>query len=173
MKSTDLLIQDHHVILRTLDVLDHMAARVEQEQPLETEDVKAILRILRGFADNYHQGKEECALFPELIRILGEKDGPVRQMIFEHDQERSLVEGIEDALHTKKGIEFVQFAAKLSSLIRNHIHKEDNILFRIAAESLSARDDERIVSELGKFQFDLGYLADLRRLEWAYLRRAA
>jgi len=173
MKCTDLLIQDHQVILRALDVLDEMAVRTEREQPVDAGDVEAILRFLRGFADNHHQGKEEFALFPELVRVLGEKDEPVRQMIFEHDQERSLVEGIEDALYTKKGLEFVRYVRHLTSLIRAHIQKEDNMLFRIAEGSLSEEQHESIAAEFDKFQCDLGYLADLRRLEWTYLRRAA
>jgi hemerythrin-like domain-containing protein len=104
---------------------------------------------------------------------LGEKDEPVRQMIFEHDQERSLVEGIEDALYTKKGIEFVLYVRHLTSLIRAHVQKEDNMLFRIADGSLSEEQHESIAAEFNKFRCDLGYLADLRRLEWTYLRRAA
>src|SRR5262245_10418683 len=146
MKCTDLLIQDHQVILRALDVLDEMAVRTERKEQIEARDVEAILRFLRGFADNHHQGKEEFALFPELGRVLGEKDEPVRQMIFEHDQERSLVEGIEDALYTQKGANFVEFVRHLTSLIRNHIQKEDNMLFKIAEGALSAEQHEAIIA---------------------------
>ena len=173
MKCTDLLIQEHKIILRALDVLNHMAARIESDQPVEAEDVETILHFLRAFADNHHQAKEESALFPELMRTSAANQGPLRQMIHEHDQERSLVEGLEDALRTKKGMEFVHFANRLTLLIRTHIRKEDNILFDIAERSLSAEQDERVTTELNKFQVDLGFLADLRRLEWTYLRRVA
>ena len=46
-------------------------------------------------------------------------------------------------------------------------------LFEIADRSLSAEQDERVTTELNKFQIDLDFLADLRRLEWTYLRRVA
>ena len=109
MKCTDLLTQEHKTILRALDILDHMAARIKGDQPLAVEDVETILHFLRAFADNQHQAKEESALFPELLRTSAANGPPLRQMIFEHDQERSLVEGLEDSLRTKRGMEFVHF----------------------------------------------------------------
>jgi hemerythrin-like domain-containing protein len=107
------------------------------------------------------------------MRTTAGSQKPLQQMIFEHDQERSLVEGLEDALYTKKGKEFVHFANRLSSLIRAHVDKEDNLLFEIVNRSLSSEQDERITAELNKFRIDLGVLADLRRLEWTYLKRVA
>jgi len=173
MKCTDLLIQDHKVILRCLLVLEQMAACVDQGEQLLQEDVGLLVRFLRAFADEHHQMKEECALFPELRHASSAQDRPLHQMLFEHDQERSLVEGLEDSMCTKKGIEFAHFANRLTALIRNHIYKEDNILFDIVERSLSPEQDERVVAEFNKFQINPSFLADLRRLEWKYLRKAA
>ena len=173
MKCTDLLTKEHKVILRALDILDHMAARIAENQPVPVADVETIPRFLRAFADNQHQAKEESALFPELLRTSAANDAPLRQMIFEHDQERSLVEGLEDSLRTKRGMEFVHFANRLTGLIRTHIRKEDNILFPMAERCLSPEQDERVTTELNKFEVDVAFLADLRRLEWTYLRSVA
>jgi hemerythrin-like domain-containing protein len=101
------------------------------------------------------------------------QDGPLHQMLFEHDQERSLVEGLEDSLYAKKGPDFAHFASRLIDLIRNHIYKEDNILFDIVDGSLSPEQDDRVVAEFNKFQINRSFLADLRRLEWKYLRKVA
>jgi hemerythrin-like domain-containing protein len=117
--------------------------------------------------------KEESALFPELLRASSKQDGPLYQMLFEHDQERSLVEGLEDSLFTKHGIEFIQFANRLTSLIRNHIYKEDNILFDIVDRSISDEQDAKVVAEFRNFQVNQSLLADIRRLEWKYLKKAA
>ncbi len=173
MKCTDFLMQEHKIILRGLDILDHMADRVEHNQPVPAEDIETILRFLRLFADDYHQLKEESALFPELRRTSAGSQEPLRRMTFEHDQERSLVEGLEDALRTKRGMEFAHFARRLTELIRTHIRKEDNILFPIAEQCLSEEQDERVTAELRQFQISTDFLADLHRLEWTYLRRTA
>jgi hemerythrin-like domain-containing protein len=173
MKCTDLLIQDHKVILRCMDVLQEMATCVDNgEQPVE-EDIQTLLRFMRVFADAHHQLKEESALFPELRRNGSQQESPLRQMLFEHERERSMVEGLEDSMLLKKGSEFVFFANRLTTLIRNHIYKEDNILFEIVDQALSPEQDERVVAEFNKFQVDPSLLADLRRLEWKYLRKVA
>ena len=173
MKCTNLLMQEHKTILRGLNVLDHMAALVEQGQPVETKDVETILSFLRAFADDHHQAQEESALFPELRRTSAVNEPAVRQMLLEHDRERSLVEGLEDSLRTKKGTEFVQFAIRLTELIRDHIRKEDNILFDIVDRSLSAEQDEQVTKELHLFKTSVDWLAELRRLEWIYLRKVS
>jgi hemerythrin-like domain-containing protein len=166
-------MQDHKIILRALDILQSMSARVANDKPVATEDVQALLGFLRAFEDNYHQAKEESALFPELMRTSAGNDARLRHMVFEHDQERSLVNGLEDALHTQRGTDFVHFANSLVNLIRTHIYKEDKILFPIADEALSPVQDECVCRQLDQFEIDAGYLADLRRLEWIYLKRAA
>jgi hemerythrin-like domain-containing protein len=173
MKCTDILTEEHKIILRALDVLEQMAARTEKDQPVAPEDVQTLLHFLRVFADDHHQVKEESALFPELMRTSLANDVRLRQMTFEHDQERSLVEGLEDALRTKKGSDFVHFANWLALLIRTHIHKEDNILFELAQRLLLPEQDERITAELNKFQVDRGIVAGLERLERAYSKRVA
>jgi hemerythrin-like domain-containing protein len=122
MKSTDVLMQDHKIILRALDVLDDMAKRLRYDQPIDREDILSILRFIRLFADEYHQTKEERAVFPEL-RAAQPQERPLREMMFEHDDERTLVKELEDAIHTRQGLDFVYLAHGLTALIRNHIYR--------------------------------------------------
>jgi hemerythrin-like domain-containing protein len=173
MKCTELLVEDHEIISRALDVLEQMSKRVGSHQVLEHDDVEIILRFLRSFADEYHQGKEESALFPELRQVLEAREGPVHQMLFEHDQERSLLDGIEDALFRKKGQEFVHFSDRLISLMRNHIRKENDILFGIVERLLSPEQDQKIVAQFERFTVDAAFIRELRSLETKYLRKKA
>jgi hemerythrin-like domain-containing protein len=108
-----------------------------------------------------------------LRRALPGPEGPVRQMLHEHDRERSLVEGIEDALFTKKGADFIQLSCRLIELLRDHIRKEDNILFEIVERSLSPQQDDIVVAQLNRFEIPPQALEDLRALEWKYMRRVA
>ena len=173
MKCIELFVQEHKTILRALDVLHHMAVRIEHDQPVEAEDVETLLRFLRAFADDHHQAKEESALFPELMKTSAANERPLHHLIFEHDQERSLVEGLEDSLRTKKGMDFVLFANRLIDLIRTHIKKEDTILFEIAERVLTTEQDERVTAQIKNFELNPSFMADLHRLEWTYLRRVA
>jgi hemerythrin-like domain-containing protein len=164
MKCVDMLIEEHKTILLALNILDAMALRVERGENLPADDVEALLDFLKTFADDHHQGKEETALFPELMRAGAAQTDPVRHMVFEHDQERSLVKGLEDALRTKSGREFVYCANRLSGLLRNHIYKEDHILFETVELALSPEQDKRISEEFSEIDRQA-------RLEWQYLAK--
>jgi len=157
-----------------------MAINVEDGKRIDEIDLEDILRFLKIFADDQHQGKEENVLFPAILRCAECSHYPkLRQMIFEHDQERSLVEGLEEALRTKKGKDFVYFADRLNQILRTHIYKEDNILFELADANLSPQEDERVAKELIEYERNcdpkvLGPLLDrLHALEWKYLGKAA
>jgi hemerythrin-like domain-containing protein len=177
MSCTDLLFQDHAIILRALDILDRMAANMEEGESVDTVDISDLLRFLRVFGDEHHQAKEESVLFPALLCMARLQHAPLRHMMFEHDQERSLIEGLEDALKTRRGSDFRHYAGRLSGILRNHINKENNILFDIVEKSLSREQHNQVAAEFEKF--DLGsenrqMLDDnLRRLTRKYLGMAA
>ena len=143
----------------------------ENGERIDQDDAATLLRFLRMFADEHHHLKEEGVLFPEVMRTSEAQGGPLRHLLFEHSQERSLVEGLEDALHIGKSSDFVLFANRLTDRVRNHIQKEDGILFPIIEVLMSSQLDEKVSSEFEKFQLDPGLLDDLRRLEAEYLRK--
>jgi hemerythrin-like domain-containing protein len=180
MKATDVLMAEHKQILRALNVLEQMGAWVEDGREVDTADLDDILRILRLFADNHHQGKEELVLFPAMLRLSeGRQREAAAHMIFEHDQERSLVKGIEDALRTRRGEEFVAHVNWLVHILRTHIYKEDHILFAVADELFTGDEDTRIADRLNEFNSAWkervlsGLMDRLHALEWKYLRKAA
>lgn len=178
MKSTDLLIQEHKIILRALDVLDAMTGLIEQSQPVNKPDVDKLLYFMRWFADAHHQAKEETIFFPTLKRAAASQDRPVDHLTMEHGQERALIEEMEKDLRLAELPQFVACANRLSSTLRNHIYKEDQILFDTAEAVLSSRDDEAVCEELRSFETALDKqllaksLEELRALEWKYLRKA-
>src|SRR5262249_23736516 len=170
VKCTDLLRQDHKIILRSVDILQRMV-EAENTERVDYNDVATLLRFLRIFADEHHHMKEESVLFPELMRISQAEAGPLRHLLFEHSQERSLVEELEDALRRTKTAEFVVSANRLIERVRNHIQKEDGILFPILDVVIPSGLDEKVRAEFEKFQLDFSLLDDLRRLESKYLKK--
>jgi hemerythrin-like domain-containing protein len=177
MKCTDLLDKDHQIILRALDVLEQMADEVKKGHSVHPQDVESIVRFLKEFEDEHHQTKEESALFPVLLKDSGPQQAKLGQMLFEHDQERSLVDGLEEALKTQHGQDFVHFAGRLITLLRSHIYKEESGLFGLIEMTLSDEEDSRVVAEFTKFDEALEsgpgdeLLKGLRTLEDKYLRR--
>jgi hemerythrin-like domain-containing protein len=179
MKSTKFLTQEHKLILRALDVVDNMAAWAEKNGAVDAVDVGDILDFLRWFADAHHQAKEETIVFPALKRAVAAQGRAVEHMMLEHEQERAMIEQIEAAVRLAKISEFISCANKLSSTLRNHIYKEDEILFEFIKTALNPEVDDSVAAELEKFDtsFDRGVLSEkisrLRALEWKYLRRTS
>jgi hemerythrin-like domain-containing protein len=144
------------------------------------QDVETLLEFFRRFADDHHQGKEESVLFPALRESdLGRAGGPLAHMMFEHEQERSLVEGLEDALRSKKHADFAYYGRRMATVLSNHIFKEDHILFELVEKAITKETDERLVKEMEDFDATLppGRREELNRivnqLERRYLGKAA
>jgi hemerythrin-like domain-containing protein len=179
MKSTKFLMQEHKFILRALDVVDNMAAWAQKNGAVDEADIGDILDFLRWFADAHHQVKEDTILFPALKRAASTQGRAVEHMMLEHEQERALIEQIETAVRLAKIPEFIGYTNKLSSTLRNHIYKEDDILFEFTKAALNPEVDDSVAGELENFDtsFDKEILSEkisrLRALEWKYLRRTS
>ena len=152
MKATSILMEEHRYILRCLEVISEMADCVANGEVVDDRDVDCALEFLRAFGDRHHQEKEEAILFPALMKAShDEEHACICQITFEHNQQRSLLEGIEEALRTHKGNDFVYYARRLAELVRDHIRCEEQEVFSRADRILSAEDDDRIARELAAY----------------------
>jgi hemerythrin-like domain-containing protein len=179
MKSRDLLLGDHAQILRVLNVLEEMAVRVQRAQEPNENDVKGVVEFLKGFGDNHHQGKEECILFPALLRGQGQKNHrELTSLIFEHNRQRSLIDGLADSMLTRKSRDFVYYARQLVKLVRTHLKEEEDVLFPLMESTLLPADDERVVQDMKTYDRQWqerelsGMLQTLENLESKYCRKA-
>ena len=157
--------------------MDAMSGCLEKTGAIETADVGKILDFLRWFADAHHQAKEETILFPAMESAAGSQSRSVKHMALEHTQERVLIEKMEKDLRLAHIAEFVKCANWVSSTLRNHIYKEDRILFAEADAVLSPDQDEVAFELLSRFETAEdkrileGKIQEMRALEWKYLGR--
>ena len=149
MKSTDLLLEDHQKILGALDVLAEIVARAERGQSVDQNDVESILDFLKGFGDRHHQGKEEHVLFPALLTDKAQKNyRELCRLVFEHDRERSLVEGLSESVETKRTNDLVYYGKRLNDILRAHIKQEEDGLFPLVGAALSPAEDEIVALDM-------------------------
>jgi hemerythrin-like domain-containing protein len=142
VSPTQRLEQEHRKVLLLVSVLERLARRVARgERPLEPLD--RTLGLLRTFADGAHHGKEERHLFPALVDVgLPAYTGPVACMLAEHDAGRGELGAMLDALFELRcGVDgasgrLTRAASRYVALLREHIAKEDEVLFPIARELL-------------------------------------
>lgn len=147
----ELLRQEHQSVLLKLDDLEAAIDNLEQK-----EKISAKLKELTSFFDIefwVHFEKEEKALFPEFDSFMPPGSGPVAVMLAEHDVLRKTNVELQQAVakylnHTdsaeikrtisQSGMHFIGF-------LRDHIFKEDSILFRMADMHFDQKQNEKVV----------------------------
>lgn len=152
MKSTEQLKNEHEGIKIMLDVLESITEYIEKGKvsKLEDEDIRNTVTFFREFADKCHHTKEERELFPTLEKAGIQKEGgPIGVMLDEHEMGRNhiraMLEVLDDLAESEIAAEkFVDNAYAYVELLRQHIDKENDILFRMADLSLDSDMDNKL-----------------------------
>jgi hemerythrin-like domain-containing protein len=177
-KPTEILSDEHRVIERVLDALHRLTA-VPVNPSLE--QWRKALEFCRHFADQCHHFKEEKVLFPALEEHgIPREGGPIGMMLAEHEEGRGHVRSMIDAVEqVAKGngassTTLLDHARAYVTLLREHIQKEDDILFRIADEVIPEDEQRRILKDFENHEAEeMGagahekYLSIARELEGA------
>ena len=74
--------------------------------------------------------------------------------VFEHNQERSLIEGMREAIMTSDCEDFAYCATRLAEFLTEHVRKE-YLLFKEFEKLLQPENDRKIVSEFEKMDASL------------------
>jgi hemerythrin-like domain-containing protein len=95
----------------------------------------------------HHFAIEEQALFPVLARYLPLTQGPLAVMNAEHATFHELMQRLTVGFHSGDVERQERCTQDLIELLRQHIAKEDNVLFPMASRMLTA-DEQREVDSL-------------------------
>jgi hemerythrin-like domain-containing protein len=143
MNPIEKLMAEHQNILRGIDLLENGVARLQNGDDVSAEFFRDAIDFIRNYADKYHHAKEEDILFVKMSEVgFSPEMGPVAVMLYEHDQGRGFVSGLANATERyasgeKHAIkEIAKNATAFANLLREHIHKEDVILYPMAENAL-------------------------------------
>ena len=126
------LKQDHQKILGKLDELEK-----EAEKPIDKKKIEEFLDFTESFAEPHHQ-KEEQVLFPALEKKgIPNEGGPIGMMLIDHETKRGYVKKLKEGLEEGDEKKIKENVQAIISLLREHIFKEDNILYPCAKGVLS------------------------------------
>ncbi len=149
MKATEILSEEHKVIVRVISALETAADRLEAGQDVPVSFFLDAADFIKGFADGCHHRKEEGVLFQSMAANgVPVQNGPIGAMLADHEQGRLFTRGMrEAALRLQAGdreavavaaavAAVVENARGYANLLRTHIYKEDNILFPMADRAI-------------------------------------
>lgn len=154
---TGALVSEHRLILRMITLLERNAPRTAAGTYCNWQFYLDGVDFIRTYADRFHHAKEEDVLFEALVTNgMPREHSPVAAMLMEHDQGRAFVKTMETgaraALEGHEGMERIiaDNALAYAALLREHIAKEDEILYPLA---------ERVIPDTMRDDIIAGYAA--------------
>lgn len=150
-KPTDILREEHENVLRKLDEFERIIRRLDEKNAI-SEELKELASFFK--TDFWlHFAKEEDGLFPVIENFMPREGGPTGMMLIEHEDLRATNDRIQEAVdrylnvpndsEAKDNIQ--EHASHFIGLLREHIDKEDSILFRMADMHIDGTQGERII----------------------------
>jgi hemerythrin-like domain-containing protein len=159
MKPMEVLKHEHKVILQVLAAAERQARAIEATGKMDGGKIEKMLDFFHNFADHCHHAKEEKHLFVALQqRGMSREVGPIAVMLSEHQHGRNRVKAVADALNKAKSGDrqaLKQVRENLAAyvkLLKEHISKEDNVLFAMAEKVLTPKDQADIMAAFEKVE---------------------
>lgn len=178
MKSVERLKAEHDLIERGLALLEQAVARLEGGQSLPEGFPSWAPRYFQQFADQCHHAKEEDVFFPVLKqRGIPEQGGPIGVMLHEHVLGRDCVGRMRQASQAQPfdARTFAETARQYIPLLRQHIFKENHVLFLMAERVMSEADDADVTGRFSQVEQERGltslhesFASDVARWEEAF-----
>ena len=154
---TQLLVDEHTLILRMIGLLEKNAPETAAGRYLNWQFYLDGIEFIRNYADRFHHAKEEEVLFKALVdNGMPREHSPVAAMLLEHDRGRGFVRAMEVAVQDAQAGKsdacrlIAANALAYAALLLEHIDKEDSILYPLA---------ERVIPETMRPGIREGYQA--------------
>ncbi len=149
------LVKEHDILSNMLDDLEELNTSIQKETSYNSDNeiYEKIGKIANDLLDSEpHHQREEEALFP-VVEAKG-VFGPTRVMTMEHVDLRKYKQKIKDVVDNVSSMDFDEFKKSISSSIkilimtlRDHIFKENNILYPMAMKVIVDKSDWQLIKE--------------------------
>lgn len=173
--ATSNLEEDHVYILRLIDVME----QISKEPDPDIMHLETIVDLIRNFADGLHHAKEENLLFPKMVeKGFSFQQGPIAVMMNDHVQGRIYVKGMAENISRYKSGDIDSLKniylnmRGYMELLRAHIAKENNILFRMADKAFSNEEQQNLLAQFSDIEETNSndFISQINELSRIYLK---
>jgi hemerythrin-like domain-containing protein len=166
-----ILREEHDNILRGLEVLEACSEKLKNGQKVTPATLEGLIEFFRLYADKTHHGKEEDLLFPAMIEHGFSRDaGPIHCMLSDHEYNRALTKQMITAAAEYRGgdksagLKFAGAAEEYVRALREHIQKENLVLFVMAENTLPVEDEPELLARFHQVDREKIGVAEITRL---------
>ncbi len=160
MKATDILMSEHRVIEQVIAALEMAANGLEHGVDVRPGFFGDVADFIKGFADGCHHKKEEGVLFVAMSESgVPVQGGPIGMMLYEHEQGRLYTRRMREAAanlsddpSAREAV--LENAFGYASLLKQHILKEDRILFPMADRFIPPAEQEAVAEGFERLEHD-------------------
>ncbi|KIL41697.1 hemerythrin [Gordoniibacillus kamchatkensis] len=154
------LKREHAPLREQMDAFAEEARRLgsDRDQADWSSQLAELMHKVEAFVRGLdpHSEREEGTLFPLMANYIGRQVGPIAVMEYEHDQAKQNLKtfmettgretGPVDAARAK---EIAEYALKAHAILTDHFMKEENVLFPMAENMLSAEEKAQLSRAYG------------------------
>lgn len=158
-EAIEILTEEHRIIGQVLGALESYVETVGRSSVPKREKVSDFAGFFANFADKLHHVKEEDLLFVSMNDFGFPKEyGPIAVMLAEHTEGRKHVGALREIgagdgeLSPQERTVFLQSALAYIPLLRQHIQKENNILYPMAQQALPETKLDELLASYGPFE---------------------
>ena len=170
-QPTQILRDEHDVILRGLELLESCSARLTDGQTVSPDTLDSLIEFFRLYADKTHHGKEEALLFPAMVaKGFSYESGPIHCMMADHEQNRTLTRAMTVAIaemrtgDTRAAMRFAEAADRYVYGLREHIQKENLVWFNMAEQAIPKMEEPALMAKFTEVDEKEIGLAEIDRL---------
>ncbi len=161
MKATEVLMEEHRVIENVLASLETAANRILEGQLIPMDFFFTAADFIKNFADGCHHKKEEGILFVALeANGMPQDMGPVGMMLADHEEGRRLTRAMREGAERVQGgdatglSQIAKNALDYTTLLREHIQKEDNVLFPMADDIIPVEQHQQLMAAFNRIEYE-------------------
>ncbi|RAP27947.1 hypothetical protein DID78_05730 [Candidatus Marinamargulisbacteria bacterium SCGC AG-343-D04] len=154
MKPSHLLAEEIEQIYSMLDILEVMHEQLQNDQPVNLDDLSRIIHYFRVFVHICHNKKEQHIVFPELQKSgISMNMGIIKDMQSENQLAEFYIFALKKILKdVKKGDKVAEkklktMISKYLNLEKNHIQKEQLFVLPLCNQEISEEKQEKITAE--------------------------
>ena len=163
MKVTQILTDEHHLMLKVIHLLNQSRKQLEHGKLIPSEFYEKAMIFDFDFTDQFHHFKEEFLLFGLLsYKKQGALDSAMGTLRYQHERCKNCINHMKKALKGYKNKEEMSVTFLLESLsiyvslLGRHIHLEERIFFPMAEKALSQEEKDSLIKQFSDEENRLG-----------------